>query len=623
MAGSRIGPVENRKNTEMNGPSTQFPDVVSFTGQIMDLPTDILTPVVVQLCGGAGISDITLWKHACRLAKTCVGFRDAVLNAPILKGIEFRGELVGDHAPEGDDDTKESLLQVNRIRFKPEVAIVLRYGNRAYEMCGTEGTVLSETMLTWRRPLDLDTVLSTFLRPPGWNSAAKLTISGREAPPWRGCFPVDKLPEPERAIPTICTFTGENSKLTVVKNDTVLSTKKESFSFHTFDADALFGNVVAMCSTGIEEFKRGQRAHYLEDLEIGVSAGIPCAVLNNIEIRRALRIDPHEPPDLYYRFKPEEARRLAGYDVSDRQGIYDMMHPPRPKADNKKRWMRLDHENSDEEWDPDVRKRQKEAAREKTRRDMIELNRNESYGVSAEDMLPAHKSRKKQNKEAVVDSSDSAFDSDSDDEPPLPPKPPPRKAVSKPMSSSAVHRSVFGEGPSKAMERMFGYPLNITNYGLNTEWDSKLRTMWKMMRDDSNYGCKDVKTRVQYIQAIAECAQFLKRYPCVHTELGVVNSSSIYEVETLVVSNTLKWRSHCRMRNMKGTDPNQTLDRWYCNIIKMIDLCGPSADADDGEVAWSNIEPDAYQFNEGMPHNEGPSSTGNAEDSDFYDSDSD
>ena len=111
----------------MDGLGTQFPDVVSFTGQIMDLPTDILTPVVVQLCGGAGISDITLWKHACRLAQTCVGFRDAVLNAPILKGIEFRGELVGDHAPEGDDDTKESLLQVNRIRFKPEVAIVLRY----------------------------------------------------------------------------------------------------------------------------------------------------------------------------------------------------------------------------------------------------------------------------------------------------------------------------------------------------------------------------------------------------------------------------------------------------------------------------------------------------------------
>jgi hypothetical protein len=91
----------------------------------------------------------------------------------------------------------------------------------------------------------------------------------------------------------------------------------------------------------------------------------------------------------------------------------------------------------------------------------------------------------------------------------------------------------------------------------------------------------------------------------------------------LVISNTLKWRSHCRMRNMKGTDPNKTLDRWYSNVLKMIDLCGPSADADDGEAAWSNMEPDAYPVNEGMPHNEGSSSSGDGEDSDFYDSDSD
>ena len=640
--------------------STRFPTFQSFKGQIMDLPADLLTPIVVQLSGGEGISDITLWKHACKLAQTCVGFREAVLAAPVLRDVEFRGELVGDAAPEGEDDTKESLLQVHRTRFKPEITMVFRYGNRAIEFGGPHGTVISEAMLSWTRPLDLDEVLSTFATPPGWKSAAKLTISGKDAPPWSGCFPIDKLPESGRTIPTICRFSGVNSRLRFSHEEMLLDTKQKTktrpLPSWNGDAVAMNGLVVAMCSTGIEEFKRGQRAHYLEDLEIGLTTGIPQAVLNNLDMRHALGIDPHEPPDLYYRFKPEEARRLAGYDVHDRQRVYDLLYPPKPVDHHKKRWVRLDHEDSNEEWDPDARKRQKEAARAKMRLNIMEFSKDESFGISNDDMIPMHKSKKKKviedvdsdpffdsdsddeapappsvaiedtdpfsdsddeapappsvhkAKKKVIKDVESDLFSDSDDEAPAPPPPPPPVVVHKPKPKPLPSR--LKEGALKDMECMYGYPLNITRYGLNREWDAKLRMMWQQMQNSTAYASTNVKTRLQYLHSIAECAALLKQRPCVHADLGVVNGGGVYAVEMLVVSHTAKWRSHCLRCNMRGNEPLKTLDRWYTNILKMIALCGPSMDLDD-DLAWSSMEPGGGSGAEedvggvyGMPHNE-------------------
>lgn len=654
--------------------NTLFPDLQSFSGQFTDLPPDIFPAVVEQLCGGAGVSDITLWKHACKLAQTCTCFRDAVLNTSILRNVEFRGELVGDAAPVGDDPMKESLLQVNRTRFMPEITLVIQYGVSAYEVCGPMGTVMSNTMLSWTRPLDLDTVLSTFAKPPGWKAAAKLTISGKEAPPWSGCFPVDKLPEPGRPIPTIHRFTGQNSVLRFEREETVLATKETNKTDTTWDSDAvaMSGCVVAMCSTGIETFKRGDRAHYLEDLEIGITTGVPQKVLDDISMRRCLLIDPREPPDLYYRFKPDEARRLAGYDVHNPQAVYEMLYPPPPPEDRKRRWVGLDHE---EEWDPDLRTRQKAAAREKTRKAIEELNRSECYGISADDKIPVRFASNGANAESDSDSdsgsdsdsdpdsdpdseqsdnmpsssvlkkrstvkvvvSDSEFDSDSDDDLP-PPKSTSKQAiktVTKPasvqMTSSQVHKAVFQESPSAATARTYGYPLNPAKYGLTQEWLSKLKIMWERMGCDSRYTDKETKTRVRYLQAIGECVRFLKRHPCVHAELGVVNGTGIYEVETLVVLHTAKWRAHCIPR-MQNTGPGKTLDQWYSNILKLIDLCGPSKDSldPDEDWAWANMAPErdgdvggvsaGEAGASGMPRNEGlPSANGDPWDSDDSD----
>ena len=320
---------------------------------LTDLPNDILPLIVQQLCGGESndptylpqrpvVHDISLWKHACRLAQTCRKLAQVVVDSAHCDDAVFCAEYVGPDVPEEPDPFKDSWLRVNRgiWNYEPLVEAEFWYGAVA-----NDKYVYS---LYFAVPLLLEDVMRLFYKPPGWRPAAQLALSGRDAPPFSACFPMDKYPEtPERLR-----LRGKIKFMLRQERETPIvdACGEPDYDESKFDLSHLLPSDVQLmctCSTGLEEFGyRRIRAHYLDDLELGLCGVFSGKLLRNPLMQsfmEKLQINPEEPPDLYYRLPPH-ARRLAGYPFHDHLALDRMLNPPVES-------------DGEEEWDPNERKR--------------------------------------------------------------------------------------------------------------------------------------------------------------------------------------------------------------------------------------------------------------------------
>jgi len=398
---------------------TDYPDTLSFDGGLMDLPEEMLANVVDLLCGGPGVHDITLWRYACILAQTCSTFSRNVLQSKHCVKAAFIGELVGPDVEDGRDKWKESTLSITRDPwfYKPLIMAEFRYGAGMWQGLEEDGNrELYVHSIIVQVPLLLEDVMRVFYKPPGWEAAGKLALTGKDAPPWRECFPTDKYPEaPERI--RVCGDFQAKYQVRLAKPRLVDAGPLAHMMncpvpgkccFYNESSHALqvpaSAHVTATCSTGIEEFRTKQRAHYLDDLELGLCGLFTPEFLRPFTLPEQFfnlpGLDPEEPPDLYYRFKPDEARRIAGY-PSDRAELYKMIHPPKPK---KLKLRKLQHASAvhmdlaaeeEEEWDPDERARKKEATRKRIKQSSDELAAPEDKEIDDDSFLPAFRKSKR------------------------------------------------------------------------------------------------------------------------------------------------------------------------------------------------------------------------------------
>ena len=419
---------------------------LSFAGGLMDLPDELLPNVVDQLCGGAGEGyDLTLWRHACKLAQTCSTWSRLVCSSDHCEGVLFRSEYVGPDVMEGDDPHKVATLSLSRgiWHYAPRVTAEFTYGGVSTLHRAVPAYVHS---LVIKVPLLVEDVLRVFHKPPGWQAAAKLTLSGKSAPPWSGCFPTDKYPEP----PVRVRMCGPvEAKYTCELLEPVVDARgqrwyDESTAELTLPAGV---HVNATCSTGLEEFKRGTRAHYIDELELGLVGVFVPEFLELATVRNflnELEISPEFPPELSYRFETHEARMLAGYPCNNRAALYDLVHPPKPRKQKLRKMRALDSDSEEEEWDPDLRRRQKEAARAATQAQLADMRRGESFHTEGADhILPARRGTPSAN------------------EVPEPPDPEPYPPPSAPIPGSAIDTMLkqqqmagssfapIGEGPNE------------------------------------------------------------------------------------------------------------------------------------------------------------------------------
>ena len=357
------------------------------------LPDDLLPHVVEQLCGGEDIHDITLWKHACQLAQTCTTFSRLVVQSDHCDTGLFDAQLVGPDVQDDDDPYKVAHLSVERgiWHYAPRVTVSFKFGGVSTLHRAMPLYVHS---LEIKVPLLLEDVLRVFYKPPGWHAAGKLALSGKDAPPWRECFPTDKYPQaPER----VRTGGDMEAKYTceLLKPQVDARGQRwydESTAELTLPAAT---HVTATCSTGIETFKRAERAHYLDDLElglVGVFAPEFLALPTVQNFFEALELSTEEPPDLYYRFEPSEARRLAGY-PTNRLELHKMLHPP--KLRKLKQCKKPEDSDEEERWDPNERARKKAAARKRIKQSTDADNEPEDSHIDEDSFLPAYRKGKR------------------------------------------------------------------------------------------------------------------------------------------------------------------------------------------------------------------------------------
>jgi len=391
---------------------------LQFTGGLMDLPDELLPNVVDQLCGGVAEGyDITLWRHACKLAQTCSTWSRLVCSSDHCEGILFHSEYVGPDVMEGDDPHKVATLSLDRgiWHYAPRVTAEFTYGGVSTLHRAMPSYVHS---LVVKVPLLVEDVLRVFHKPPGWQAAAKLTLSGKSAPPWSGCFPTDKYPEPPVRVrmcgPMEAKYTCE------LLEPTVDARGQRWYDESTADLTLPVGvHVNATCSTGLEEFKRGTRAHYIDELELGLVGVFAPEFLALPTVRNffeALELTPEFPPELSFRFETHEARGLAGYPYKNLKALHELVHPPKPRKQKLRKLRDIDSSDSEEEWDPDLRRRQKQAAREATQAQLADMRRGESFHTRGSDhRLPARRG----------DSSESSTSPVPPDQEPAPPPPQP------------------------------------------------------------------------------------------------------------------------------------------------------------------------------------------------------
>ena len=345
--------------------------------ELMGIPDDLLAIVVTQLCGGQDVHDIACWKHACQLAQTCTTWARLVLNSDHCKDEFFFAEYVGpDVLTDEDDPFKTAVLRVDRAiwHYEPKITVKFTYGGVSRTHRAVPPYVHA---LHIKVSLLLEDVLRVFYKPPGWQAAAKLALSCNEHLPWSACFPVNKLPEPPERVRVCGTM---QAKYVVERKDPIVDARGQRWYDESTVSLSLPAttHVVATCSTVVKEFRRGERAHYVEDLEIGLNGMFTPEFLALPTIRNffeALELDLEEPPDLYYRFNPWEARQLASYPYWDyeakpspateaaRAALHDLAYPPKPRK-QRLHMLRSQQDSSDEEeFDPEERRRQKQRAR--------------------------------------------------------------------------------------------------------------------------------------------------------------------------------------------------------------------------------------------------------------------
>ena len=361
-------------------------DVQTYTParlELMGIPDDLLAIVVTQLCGGQDVHDIACWKHACQLAQTCTTWARLVVNSYHCNE-DFLGEYVGPDVEDEDDPFKVATLLVDRgiWHYEPKITVEFTYGGVSTMHRAVPPYVHA---LHIKVPLLLKDVLRVFHKPPGWEPAAKLALSRKESPPWSGCFPVDKLPEPPERVRVCGTV---EAKYVVERKDPIVDARGQRWYDESTVSLSLPAatHVVATCSTVVAEFKRGERAHYVDDLEIGLNGMFTPEFLALPTIRNffeALELDPEEPPDLYYRFNPGETRQLASYPYWDHKALEALVYPP----------VKRQLSDSDDEEDWDERRRQKERTRAAISAQYADEALGEKHHTrGSEHILPAHTS---------------------------------------------------------------------------------------------------------------------------------------------------------------------------------------------------------------------------------------
>ena len=344
---------------------------------LLSLQDDTLSIIVAHVAGGHGQHDLTHWKDACMLGMTCTAMVSIVKQSTCFDNVQYLGELVGPDVPSGRDVSKESKLFVDRNgAFKPDVRIVFQYGHDHEDQ-------FTYTM-QWSVPLQLDEVMSKFYKPPGWKEAAEIELVGDKIP-YRKTFPIDKYP----IAPTKMKVAGP-VRFVVSKHLTRTQMNKgldaSMCTFEDLSKEIPAGmHVTITCSTGIESFPSGDRAHYLPDLEIGLCGALPPALFDHPDFKpyaEHMGFDRAEPPDLWYRWLPEEARKIAGYS-SDALDLERMLDPHKKvkSPTDKLPGMNMLRESTDFmllEWDPSARSRQKIEARERVKVALWELSRHET-----------------------------------------------------------------------------------------------------------------------------------------------------------------------------------------------------------------------------------------------------
>jgi len=351
---------------------------------LLSLESDVLSLIALHVAGGPGEHDLTHWKHACMLGMTCKELTPIVLQCPSFENVKFTGELVGPDVSDDRDASKESKLLIDRFgAFEPKVRALFEYGH-------VDVVQDVKWRFQWLVPLVLKDVWKHFYKPPGWKEAAEIEIMQKV--PHRKTFPLDRAP-----IAPCKLRSGGPVRFVVSK----CSTSGDDGMFRDLTSLVPAGiHVTVTCSTGIETFARGDRAHYLSDIELELEGAFTSSVLDNEDVSvfaHHMGIDRHEPPDLRYRWLPDEARKIAGFS-SKLEALEQMVNPKRLSAAKKAglpklKMLRKSTDFMLDTWDPSVRKRQKMETREKTKQSLHELGKSETTETEGPDhWLPARAS---------------------------------------------------------------------------------------------------------------------------------------------------------------------------------------------------------------------------------------
>jgi hypothetical protein len=238
--------------------------------------------------------------------------------------------------------------------------------------------------------------MTKFYKPPGWKEAAGIELCGDKIP-YRKTFPVDKYPIAPVGMKPVGPMRFVVSKSLTSTRMNALGVSYSGFSFEDLSSEIPAGmHVTITCSTGIETFPSGDRAHYLPDLEIGLCGALPPRLFDHADFKKyaePMGLDRAEPPDLWYRWLPEQARKIAGYS-SDPLDLESMINPRKAPKKQKRELFKLNmiREPTDfmlHEWDPAERKRQKREARERMQASLRELSMRETAETEGpEHLLP-------------------------------------------------------------------------------------------------------------------------------------------------------------------------------------------------------------------------------------------
>jgi hypothetical protein len=353
------------------------------------LDEDTLSLIVTHVAGGHGQHDLAHWKDACMLAMACTTMLPLVKQSTCFEKVKYLGELVGPDVAPGRDVSKESKLLVDRHgALEPKVRVVFQYGHEHEDHFTYK--------MQWSVPLQLKEVQAKFYKPPGWKEAADIELCGDKIP-YRKTFPIDKYPIAPSKMKAAGPMRFVASKHLTKSRMDALGVSYSGCTFDDLSSEIPAGmHVTITCSTGIESFPSGDRAHYLPDLEIGLCGALPPALFDHPDFKKyaeSMGLHRAEPPDLWYRWLPEEARKIAGYS-SDPSDLESMINPRKAPKKPKRGLTKLNmlRKSTDfmlDEWDPTERKRQKREARERMQASLRELSRRETAETEGpEHLLP-------------------------------------------------------------------------------------------------------------------------------------------------------------------------------------------------------------------------------------------